>query len=284
MNRAFRRRAALFHQDVDCALFIDTLANLPPRFGLRIHGYALMPNHYRLRVEVPRGNLSKAMRHLGQVFTQTYNRHHGFDGPLFRGRLKNRLAQDGVFWLHLLAYLHRLWNSYNAYSGIRLADNRRAPDALWFHRRPRGLPGRPAEEAARPTRRVRRRQTLDAHGPGTQTWCLAREATHHGGSPRGCREDSRGRGQSGAPSYPRSKAECRVLVCGVVAGQLDGAVPPRRREAARCCEAQGDTDLEAPGGPWEGRRGDSESDARACRFTVVGCESHWTSTSLTSDP
>jgi putative transposase len=132
MNRA-SRRATLFHRDIDCALFLDTLSGLPKRFDARVHGYALMPNHYHLMIEVPRGNLSAFMRQLGQVFTQAYNLEHGFDGPLFRGRFKNRLVQNDDYWKHLLAYLHLnpvkgrlvtnpgdcLWTSYNAYVGKR---------------------------------------------------------------------------------------------------------------------------------------------------------------------
>jgi len=130
MNRALRRDD-LFLRDEDCVLFLDVLSEVPRRFGARIHGYALMPNHYHLLLEVPRGNLSAVMRHIGLVFTQAYNRAHGLDGPLFRGRFKNRLVQDDDYWAHLIAYLHLnpvrarlvkrpedcLWTSHNAYIG-----------------------------------------------------------------------------------------------------------------------------------------------------------------------
>jgi hypothetical protein len=33
---------------------------LPGRFGVRFHGYVLMPNHYHLQVETPEANLSRA--------------------------------------------------------------------------------------------------------------------------------------------------------------------------------------------------------------------------------
>jgi len=130
MNRS-SRRDHLFTRDDDCLLFLAVLSDVPDRFEARIHGYALMPNHYHLLIEVPRGNLSEVMRYVGLVFTQAYNRVHGFDGPLFRGRYKNRLVQDDEYWMHLLAYLHlnpvmarlakrpgdALWTSHAAYSG-----------------------------------------------------------------------------------------------------------------------------------------------------------------------
>ena len=143
MNRA-AQRATLFHRDADCALFLDILADMPERFSAHIHGYALMPNHFHLMVEVPHGNLSAMMQVLGQEFTQAYNRRHGIDGPLFRGRFKNRLVQDDAYWMHLLAYLHLnpvrarlvkkpgncLWTSYNAYSGVQPRPDWLTTDAL----------------------------------------------------------------------------------------------------------------------------------------------------------
>jgi hypothetical protein len=37
-------------------VFLDLLAQLPERFGARVHGYALMPNHFHLLVESVRGS------------------------------------------------------------------------------------------------------------------------------------------------------------------------------------------------------------------------------------
>jgi len=130
MNRASRHEA-MFTDDTVCALFTDTLAELPQRFGVVVHGYALMPNHFHLMVEVPRGNLSAAMRHLSLVFTQAFNRLRGHDGAVFRGRFHNQVVTDDAYWEHLLAYLHLnpvrarlakrpedcIWTSHNAYIG-----------------------------------------------------------------------------------------------------------------------------------------------------------------------
>ena len=105
MNRAARKEA-MFSQDAVCGLFLDAVAQVPRRFGAHIHGYALMPNHYHLMVEVPRANLSRVMRHIGATFTQAFNRQRGHDGPVFRGRFKNEVVEDDAYWMHLLAYLH----------------------------------------------------------------------------------------------------------------------------------------------------------------------------------
>ena len=43
-------------------LFLDLLEAVVERFGIRIHAYVLMGNHYHLLVESVRGNLSDAMK------------------------------------------------------------------------------------------------------------------------------------------------------------------------------------------------------------------------------
>ena len=40
--------------------YLELLAMLPGRFGVRLHGYVLVPNHYHLQVEPPEANLSRA--------------------------------------------------------------------------------------------------------------------------------------------------------------------------------------------------------------------------------
>ncbi|MFB3062983.1 MAG: transposase, partial [Candidatus Binatia bacterium] len=40
------------------------LSETCPMWAIRVHAYSLMPNHYHLVVETPRGNVSRAMRHL----------------------------------------------------------------------------------------------------------------------------------------------------------------------------------------------------------------------------
>ncbi len=131
MNRG-ARRAPIFVDDADCLLFLEVLAELPARFGVIVHAYVLMPNHYHLLMTCPRGNLSRAMRHLGARFTGRLNRNHpDWDGPVFRGRFKNRVVSDDAYWMHLLAYVHMnpvrahlvpepdasRWSSHAAYVG-----------------------------------------------------------------------------------------------------------------------------------------------------------------------
>ncbi|MCU7817203.1 MAG: transposase [Candidatus Thiodiazotropha sp. (ex Rostrolucina anterorostrata)] len=103
------------------------------RFGMEVHAYCLMGNHYHLLISTPRGNLSRVMRHVNGVYTQRHNRLRRTDGPLFRGRYKAILVDASSYLLQLSRYIHRNpieihkplvqklvdypWSSYPAYEG-----------------------------------------------------------------------------------------------------------------------------------------------------------------------
>jgi hypothetical protein len=65
-----------------------------------------MTNHYHLLLRDPDGLLSRGMRHLNGVYTQSYNRRHGRDGPLMRGRFRARLVQSERYLAELVRYIH----------------------------------------------------------------------------------------------------------------------------------------------------------------------------------
>lgn len=105
MNRGARRNP-IFAKDDDCVAFLAAVSDLPERFGVEVHAYALMPNHYHLMVESHRGNLSRAMQHVASEYTRTVNARERWDGPMFRGRFTSRLVETDEYWTYLLFYLH----------------------------------------------------------------------------------------------------------------------------------------------------------------------------------
>lgn len=106
MNRG-RRSEETFPEHKDYYRFIDLLIESCELWNIRISAYCLMPNHYHLLINTPDGNLSRCMRHINGVYTQRYNKAHGCDGQLFRGRFKSILVEGDPYVLQLVRYIHR---------------------------------------------------------------------------------------------------------------------------------------------------------------------------------
>ncbi|MCJ7833101.1 MAG: transposase [Deltaproteobacteria bacterium] len=106
MNRG-RRGVEVFTGPKDYRQFIEIINETARIWKLRIAAYCLMPNHYHLLVQTPNGNLSRCLRHIDGVYTQRFNRAHGTDGPLFRGRYKSILVEADSYLLPLVRYIHR---------------------------------------------------------------------------------------------------------------------------------------------------------------------------------
>src|SRR4030042_5728637 len=106
MNRG-RRRESVFTYEKDYNVFITLLKETVEMWNLRIAAYCLIPNHYHILIQTPDANLSRCMRHIDGVYTQRFNRVHGTDGQLFRGRYKSILVDEQGYLLELLRYIHR---------------------------------------------------------------------------------------------------------------------------------------------------------------------------------
>ena len=128
MNRG-RRGENIFSGKKDYAIFIALLQEAVELWDVRVSAYCLMSNHYHILVQTPQGNLSRFMRHINGVYTQRYNRLHGYEGQLFRGRFKSILVEEDNYLLELVRYIHRnplragmvetldgyLWSSHHGY-------------------------------------------------------------------------------------------------------------------------------------------------------------------------
>ena len=98
-------RADIYLSDGDRAAFLALLARTLDRFGWLCHAYCVMSNHYHLLIETPRANLSRGMRHLNGVYTQSFNRIHGRVGHVFQGRYKAILVEQDAHLLELCRYV-----------------------------------------------------------------------------------------------------------------------------------------------------------------------------------
>jgi putative transposase len=99
-------RKAVFRDDDDRGRFTEALAECAERFGLVVHAYCLMPNHYHLIVETPRANLSGSLGWLQTTYSIRFNRRHDRSGHLFQGRFKALLVEADGYARELVRYVH----------------------------------------------------------------------------------------------------------------------------------------------------------------------------------
>jgi REP-associated tyrosine transposase len=104
MNRGLDKRQ-IFPDERSSLHFLELLSKLPERFGLRVHGYVLMGNHYHLQVETPKANLSQAIQWLNVSYSTWFNRLNQRVGPLFQGRFK-AVLHDTDSALAINRYIH----------------------------------------------------------------------------------------------------------------------------------------------------------------------------------
>ncbi len=125
-------RKPIYKDDEDRTVFLDVLKQVNSRFNWICHAYCLMNNHYHLVVETPDGNLSKGMRQLNGVYTQTFNRRHHRAGHVFQGRYKAIVIEKESYLLEVSRYVvlnpvraravrkpeEWKWSSYRGTAGI----------------------------------------------------------------------------------------------------------------------------------------------------------------------
>ncbi len=91
-------RQAIYADDADRAHFVGLLAEAAGRYGLVLHAYVLMDNHYHLLIESPAGNVSRAMQWLNLSHAAWFNARHGRSGPLFQARFGSVPVEGEGAW------------------------------------------------------------------------------------------------------------------------------------------------------------------------------------------
>jgi REP element-mobilizing transposase RayT len=106
INRGHQRRV-IFRDRADYADFLERLGEFPSRFGVRVHSYVLMPNHYHVQLELGKEpGLSPAMHWLNTGYGIWFNRRRQRSGSLFQGRYKAIIFDPGECLLAIHYYIH----------------------------------------------------------------------------------------------------------------------------------------------------------------------------------
>jgi REP element-mobilizing transposase RayT len=99
-------RKKIYFAQRDYAKFKEYLLQAKERFGVLIHAYVLMGNHYHLVMETPEPNLSRVMHFINGSYTTFINAKRKRSGHLLQGRYKSILVDRDNYLLELSRYIH----------------------------------------------------------------------------------------------------------------------------------------------------------------------------------
>ncbi len=99
-------RRKIFFTKLDHEKFLDYIKAAKKKYGIFVHSYVLMSNHYHLIIETPNANLSKAMQYINGSYTTYVNIKRKRSGHLFQGRYKAIIVDVDTYLLELSRYIH----------------------------------------------------------------------------------------------------------------------------------------------------------------------------------
>jgi REP element-mobilizing transposase RayT len=125
------RQASLFADEEDYRQFLAVVEQGLKRFDAQMLAYCLVNDYYEFVVFTRAGNLSRLMRHINGVYTQTFNRRYEKKGHLMQGRFRAVVVDREAHLLDVCRMVEYLpvrlgyakapaswaWSSYSAHVG-----------------------------------------------------------------------------------------------------------------------------------------------------------------------
>ncbi len=118
-------RAAIFLGDADCRRFAEQLDAALRKDGVILYAYVMMPNHYHMLVETPRGNLHAFVQRLNTAYSLYWRYAHHKPGHVFQGRYHAKLVSGDQYLLALTRYIHLNPVKGKLGEGLSMAERRR---------------------------------------------------------------------------------------------------------------------------------------------------------------
>ena len=100
-------RREIFKDGRDREHFIELLEGMVGRYGVFLHAFVLMDNHYHLLIETPAGNTSRALQWLNLSYSMWFKAKRNHSGPVLQARFKSiPVDADGSWALTCSVYIH----------------------------------------------------------------------------------------------------------------------------------------------------------------------------------
>ena len=139
-------RQAIFASAADYQALLDLLMGNARKFGVALHSYVLMTNHFHL-LATPESadSLPQMMQAVGRRYVRYFNDSQGRSGTLWEGRYKSTLIQTERYLVACMAYIDLNpvraglvaeardypWSSHGHYVGLR-GDKLITPHPLYW--------------------------------------------------------------------------------------------------------------------------------------------------------
>ena len=139
-------RQPVFLTTADFQTFLDFLVRNARAFGVDIHSYVLMDNHFHLLVTPQNDDgVPRMMQALGRAYVRYFNDAHQRSGTLWEGRYKSTVIQSERYLMACMAYIDLNpmragmvaqaqdypWSSCSHYTGVRV-DKIITAHPLWW--------------------------------------------------------------------------------------------------------------------------------------------------------
>jgi putative transposase len=99
-------RQAIFASDSDRERLLALLAEHAAEFGVAVHAYVLMDNHFHLlATPSTTDGLPKMMQAVGRRYVRYFNDRHGRSGTLWEGRYRSTLIETDRYLLACMVYI-----------------------------------------------------------------------------------------------------------------------------------------------------------------------------------
>ena len=127
-------RQAIFADRQDYETMLALLADNARTYGVAIHAYVLMGNHFHLLATPASAEaLPRMMQAVGRSYVRVFNQRYGRTGTLWEGRYRSTLIQSERYLLACMAYIDLNpvragvaaqpsdwpWSSHAHYLGLR---------------------------------------------------------------------------------------------------------------------------------------------------------------------
>jgi len=106
INRGVEQRT-IFKEPADYEYFEELMCFHMKGYGITLHNYCLMSNHYHLLIEITQKNLSKFMRQLNMNYAIYFNKKYKRVGHLWQGRFKSWYVTDEAYLYTLMLYIEQ---------------------------------------------------------------------------------------------------------------------------------------------------------------------------------